>query len=92
MDNDPYTADASLWLATVAGDSIIRADPSVTMLDGTSQTDVNIVEHSFSGDLMTVWLSGGVPGSTYLVTWKITTLRSRVDYKSIALQVVATRS
>jgi hypothetical protein len=92
MDNEPFTADASAWVATVQGDSILSAVPAVLNTDQTPQSDVSITAVVTAQNLMTVWLTGGVVGNNYLVQWHITTTSGRSDYKYIGLSVVANRS
>lgn len=93
MDSDPYTFDCTAWLSTVTGDTILPTTTmSVTNLDGSSQSSVTVSSFQVQSPLATVWLSGGVPGTTYLVTLGIHTAAGRIDRKSATLVVVSSRS
>ena len=90
-----YTVDWSLWLPD--GDSIISVDFAVApiaaplvrgrvvgSLDVTPSTnDCTIAPAmpSIAGGRATCWVSNGVPGRCYAVTFTITTAQSRIDSK-----------
>lgn len=92
MDNDPFTFDATRWLATVAGDVIVSGGVTVTNQDTTPQSSVTVSAFTLQSPLATAWLTGGQPGVTYLVTLHMITQAGRMDAKSALLSVVASRS
>jgi len=73
-----YGFDWSRWLE---GDTIQLASVSV------SPSGLTITRVDFSTTGVVVWLSGGAPGSTYLVTCRIETASGRVDERSMRLFV-----
>lgn len=104
MDEDPFTVETKNWLATTPGDTLVGAVPLVYLVTGFTslgypitgpQSDVTVVAVSIdpvSLTKATVWLTGGVIGSTYLVTWHLTTADGRSDYKSVLLPITSARS
>lgn len=73
-----YAIDWSRWL--VAGDAVQSAL-------WTAPSGISIDDDALSGALATVWLSGGTPGETYVVTCSITTTMGRADDRSILIAV-----
>lgn len=63
-----YSEDWALWLP--AGDAII--DHEVLVPDGLTGG-----ESILTGTIQTVWLSGGTLGTTYPVTFRVTTQEGR---------------
>lgn len=98
MDNDPFTFSCRDWLSLIPGDTLL-ATSSVTIyiLDPTTglplpQSSVTITAFAVQSPLVTVWLTGGVPGATYLVTLQALTAAGRADKKSATISVVSFRS
>ncbi|WP_458796501.1 phage fiber-tail adaptor protein [Mycobacteroides abscessus] len=73
-----YTVDWSAWLSP-AGDTITdataTASPAGLSVDSTTTTT----------DEVTVWLSGGTAGSSYMVTVHITTAGGRQDDRTMQI-------
>jgi len=57
-------------------DSLVSAQPGITLVSFTNSTDT-----------VTAWLSGGTVGQEYLITSRITTSAGRVDERSILVRV-----
>lgn len=68
------------WTAWLAGDSI----SSYTV---TAQSGLTKDSDSRSGAVVTVWLSGGMLGRTYLVTVRVVTSGGRTDERSFNIIV-----
>lgn len=73
-----YPFDWSEWLAP--GETIVTSDFTVS-------AGISVDSSSFTLSSATVWLSGGSPGTPYLVTNRITTSGSRTDDRSITVKV-----
>jgi hypothetical protein len=73
-------------LRLVQGDNIID---SVWFTD--SDSPGLVIESAspgvFDEDTTTVWLSGGIPGTTYIVTNRVTTSGGRIMDQSVKLKV-----
>ena len=82
-ENLDYTEDWSAWLAS--GETI-NAGPTVTVDTGLTKGAVALV-NSATG--VTVWLSGGTVGTTYMVTIAITTTAGRTGERSFQVGVIA---
>lgn len=70
--------DWSAWLAT--GETISAS----TM---TASAGITINSSTNTSTTATVWLSGGTPGTPYLVSNRITTSAGRIDERSITIRV-----
>jgi hypothetical protein len=78
-----YAVDWREWLAPdgdTITDSAWTAEPGITIEQDPAPTA--------TGGVVTVWLSGGVTGRSYLVTNRITTALGRVDERSFTLGVL----
>lgn len=73
-----YPVDWSAWLPD--GDSINSAEV-------TAETGINVGVVDVTSPVVTAWLSGGVNGMKYNVTYHITTVQGREDDRSITLVV-----
>lgn len=73
-----YAVDWTAWLED--GDSIAASEWIVTGLTGTRQALV--------GATATIWLSGGEPWQTYLVTNRVTTAAGRIDDRTLRIRVI----
>ena len=69
------------WLD--ADDAITASSWSVDPVDG-----LVISDQPFTDDTTTVWLSGGMAGSSYTVTNHITTSGGRQDDRSLLVEVI----
>lgn len=78
-----YSFDFSKWLLAIE-DTIDTF--SVTAADG-----ITIDTTNQSGGIVTSFVEGGTPGTTYLITCEITTEQGRIDSRSINIQVVSVR-
>lgn len=65
---------------TITAHTITSSDPIALVVDSSSVINTNTS--------VLVWLSGGVVGTTYTVTTRITTSLGRVDDRSFQVQVV----
>lgn len=74
-DDDIVTADFTVYTAT--GEEIPDSDTTPLTVDSSSATT----------ESATVWLSGGNPGLSYLVTCHITTTGGREDDRSAIFQI-----
>jgi hypothetical protein len=94
LDSDPYTVNMGPWVAMIPGDVITGVGPTITNQDGSPQTSLYLQQSATdpTGLYYTMWLTGGVAGSNYVVTLGISTSSGRFDRKSIALPIVARRS
>ena len=92
LDNDAFTFDATSWLATQPGDSLLSATVSVYYQGGGAQSDITQTSFYLQSPVVTVWLTGGVPGNTYQITVHLVTAFARSAYKSALLTVVSARS
>ena len=77
-----YTLDWSLRLVT--GDDITT---SVWFTDSATSPGLEMDSDTFDGNSATVWLSGGIPGTTYIVTNRVTTNAARIMDQSVKLKV-----
>jgi hypothetical protein len=69
----------------VVGDNI---SASTWFTDSTgSPPDLTMDSDNFDADVTTVWLSGGVAGTTYIVTNRVTTDAGRSMDQSVKLKV-----
>jgi hypothetical protein len=75
-----YSWDWSLWLAS--GDTIQTSTWTVPI--GITQTTPN---PSISGNVTTIWLTGGTVGQTYTVTNKVVTSQGRTKYWSRTIYI-----
>lgn len=85
LDKDPdavldYSWDWSDWL-----DDISDSTATAQVLVPAGLTKGSEV---IAGPIVTVWLSGGVPGLTHVVTCRLTTVDGRTEDRSISLYVV----
>lgn len=48
---------------------------------------ITIQSTSFTSTVTTIWLAGGVTGTTYSITNRITTASGRVDERTVKLQI-----
>ena len=74
-----YSVDWTLWLA---GDQIAT---SQWILE--PDTDLVTAANTNTATKSTVWLSGGVAGTTYLATNRIVTIGGRTDDRTISVKV-----
>ena len=74
-----YSVDWSLWLA---GDQIATSQWILA-----PDTDLEAAADTNTTTKATVWLSGGVNGTTYLATNRITTAGGRTDDRTISIKV-----
>lgn len=75
-----FTQDWSKWL--IDGDTITESTWNMAPLG-------LVVEDSTHDDkTATMWVSGGVVGTTYKATNRITTAQGRVDERSIPIKVI----
>lgn len=74
-----YTIGWSLWLAEA--DQII----SVT---ATPQDGITCPTTTFTADTTTIWVTGGVAGTTYDIVLHVITSGGREDDRTIQIQVV----
>jgi len=72
-----YTVDWSSWLES--GETI--SSHTITVPTGITKDS----DSELSG-VVTIWLSGGVDGTNYIVACEITTSLSRVDERSILIR------
>ncbi len=72
-----YSIDWSRWLD---GDTI--AISTWTVPDGISET-----EATHTASIATIWLSGGIAGSEYLITNRIATASGREDERTLRIVV-----
>jgi hypothetical protein len=84
IEKDPqavldYAMDWSDWLAT----DTITGTPVWTVPTGLTKDS-----QSNTTTVATAWLSGGVLGTTYTVSCKITTTAGRTDERSFRLKIV----
>ncbi|WP_150187556.1 hypothetical protein [Streptomyces venezuelae] len=82
-EKDPDAAldwvwDWSEWLAS--GETIVTSAFTVS-------AGLDLDSHSFNSNSATAWLSGGTPGTPYLVSNRITTSEDRTDERSITIRV-----
>jgi len=75
-DVEDYTLD---WAARLVGDDFIIA------ADFICSAELHIVSVNFTHHMATVWLSGGIEGSTYEITCRITTDAGRVHERTFQL-------
>ena len=73
-----YAFDWSSWLAT--GETI--STRTITVQSGLTQPSTD----TESSGVVTVWLSGGTPGTDYDVACKIETSASRTDERTITIK------
>lgn len=76
-----YTFDWTSWLAEKS-DTIASYAVAVDEGDGLA-----IDSHSRSGGVVTVWLSGGTEGTTYLVRCRVVTTGGRTEDHSRLLTI-----
>lgn len=93
-DNDPFTFDFSQWLATISGDTLATVSVAITNADGTAQTSLisPVQSMNAAATMYTVWLTGGVAGTTYTISLTVTTVQGRTSQKSVDLTVVQFKS
>ena len=79
------------FLDTICADGVISADTDETILTKTVTVDDGITKDSDAlsdtDTSVTVWLSGGTAGVDYEVACKIVTSASRIDERTIKIQV-----
>jgi hypothetical protein len=73
-----YTLDWTAWLPS--GDRIVA-------LTASPETGIVVDSSNFTDTDTTVWVSGGTAGSSYDVTFHITTDGGREDDRSITLKI-----
>jgi len=76
-----FTVGWGNWLGP--NDSI-SATPTVTADSG-----ITVDSSTYSGDTVTIWLSGGTDGTTYNVAVKIVTAGGRTDERTFAIRVAS---
>ena len=74
-----YSVDWSLWLA---GDVIATSEWILA-----PDTDLEAAVDTKTASKATVWLRGGVAGTTYLATNRIVTAGGRTDDRTISIKV-----
>ncbi len=74
-----YSVDWTLWLA---GDQIATSE---WILE--PETDLEAAVDTKTASKATVWLRGGVAGTTYLATNRIVTVGGRTDDRTISIRV-----
>lgn len=74
-----YRFDWSAWLAT--GETI---STSIFVI---APTGLTAASNTHDGTSSTVWLTGGVAGTDYVVTNRVTTSAARTDDRSIRVRV-----
>ena len=80
-----YSLDWAEWLEP--GDTITASTWTAAAMNGAHDMIV-IDDMPFTGDMTTVWLSGGSPCEGYVVTNHVTTADGREDDRSLLVQVV----
>lgn len=73
-----WNFDWTDWLS--AGETLLTATFTAT-------AGITVTSSSFTTTVGTVWLSGGNPGTPYLVTCHVTTSAGRADDRSITIRV-----
>jgi hypothetical protein len=73
-----YRVDWSQWLA---------AGETITVSTWVVPAGITKNSDSLAGSAATVWLSGGMAGTTYRVTNRITTNQGRTDDRSMTITV-----
>lgn len=73
-----YTVDWTEWLA---------ASETISTSVWTVQTGLTVDSSSNTSFVGTVWLSGGVVGTTYTAANKITTNQGRTDERTLEIRV-----
>ena len=87
FDKDPsavldYQFDWSSWLTT--DETISAAVITITPVPaGLPPVGLTAGTPTINSGIVTVWLSGGLNGSRYIVACKITTNQNRVDERSV---------
>lgn len=74
-----WAFDWSNWLST---SETITGTPTITV-----DTGITMGSQSNTTSKVTVWLSGGTPGTTYKVACRITTNQGRTDERTIGIRV-----
>lgn len=82
--NDVLDYSLDWHLRLVEGDAI---SASLWFTDSASSPGLEMDSDSFDGNSATVWLSGGLAGTTYIVTNRVTTTDGRVMDQSVKLKV-----
>lgn len=84
IEKDPdsvldYVWDFTDWLASgdTVSSHVVVADPGIT-----------VESSSNDSEKVTVWLSGGTPGSVYSVTVRVTTFQNRVVDRTVGFVVL----
>lgn len=67
---------------------ILPAGDNISSAIATAESGLTVASHSFSGQLHTIWLTGGTAGTTYLVTSEVTSAAGRRDRRTIRITVV----
>jgi hypothetical protein len=78
-----YTVD---WTAWLTGGDTIAAAPTWTV-----PAELTKDAQGHDSTRATVWLTGGVPGRTYTVECRITTVQGRIAERAFVLAVVDRR-
>lgn len=83
MTKDPdatldYAVDWAAWLPD--------AD-TITVSEWIVPVGLTLTDQSLAGTVATAWLSGGVDGTMYRVTNRITTLAGRIDDRTLRLLI-----
>jgi len=74
-----YSVDIADWLSAV-GDSIAS-------FTATAAAPLVLTSPSHASGVMTVWVAGGLAGTTKQVTFRFTTAGGRIDERSIFLKI-----
>lgn len=77
-----YSEDWTAWLAAAGADTI----QSATMILETTLAS-GPVAVAWDANTVTGWVTGGTPGKTHRVTFRITTVGGRTDDRSVFLKV-----
>lgn len=75
-----YPSDWTSWLP--AGDTIVAATATVV---GPNAADLTVEDVTFTTTKVVAWVSGGVVGRNYTLTFHITTNDGRADDRSMTL-------
>ena len=80
-----YSLDWAEWLEP--GDTITASTWTASAMNGALDM-IEVGDMTFTGDMTTVWLSGGGECEAYVVTNHVTTSGGREDDRSLLVQVI----
>lgn len=66
---------------------VLPAGDTITSATVSADAGITVASNSASGQVHTIWLSGGTAGSSYLVTSQITTAQGRTDHRTIRVTI-----